>query len=218
MPPELATLLTLISGLSWTLVYVNLIYRGFQDKTCGMPLFALAFNFAWEFIFAFVARSGPMGLQTYVNIIWCVFDAVIVTLYFRYGRKEFPKTVDARWFLPWSLLAFVVGFAVIYFSAVEFGADKGAQYTAFGQNLMMSVLFIGLLTGRNNVSGQSMTIAILKCIGTLAPTIQLYAQTGSKLILIFGVGCFIYDVVYVGLLYRKFVELGLNPFTRKAAL
>ncbi len=215
MPNEIATVLTLISGISWTLVYVNLIYRGFQDKTYGMPLFALAFNFAWEFIFAFVARSGPVGLQTYVNIIWCVFDAVIVYLYFRYGRKEFPKTVDTQWFLPWSLLAFVVGFATIYFSVVEFGVDWGARYTAFGQNLMMSVLFIGMLVSRNAVRGQSMAIAILKCIGTLAPTIQFSAQTGSKLILLFGVGCLVYDVIYIGLLYRKFQTLGLNPFTRK---
>jgi hypothetical protein len=68
---------------------------------------------------------------------------------------------------------------------------------------------------RNGVRGQSMYIAIFKWLGTLAPTIQVYGQTGSNLILVLGAAVFVYDVVYIGLLYRKFVELGLNPFTRR---
>ena len=216
MQPELVTLLTLISGISWTLVYIILIRRGLMDKTYGMPLFALTFNLSWEFLFAFVFReSSGITLQLIVNSVWCIFDILIVYTYFRYGRKEFPKTVDAKWFLPWSIAAFVVSFAVIYLSAVEFGPAWGARYTAIAQNLMMSLLFIAMLVARNNVSGQSIYIAILKWIGTAAPTIQIYAQTGSKLILMLGIGCFIYDAVYTGMLYRKFRELGLNPFTRR---
>ena len=218
MSPQLVTILTLISGISWTLVYVDLIYRGFRDKTYGMPLFALAFNFAWEFLFAFVFNGGERSLQALVNTIWCVFDAIILYTYFRYGRKEFPKTAEARWFLPWSVTAFAVGFDTIYFSVVEFGVSPAARYTAFGQNLMMSALFIGMLVGRNDVRGQSMPIAILKGIGTLAPTIQFTAQTGSALILAFGIGCFVFDVVYAALLYQKFRELGLNPFTRRPVI
>ena len=79
----------------------------------------------------------------------------------------------------------------------------------------MSVLFIGMLVRRNNVDGQSLYIAIFKWLGTLAPTIQMYLQTGSRLILILGIGIFLYDVVYIGMLYQKFLELKLNPFTRK---
>ena len=40
---------------------------------------------------------------------------------------------------------------------------------------------------------------------------------GSKLNLIFGIGCFLYDLIYIGKLYQKFLELKLNPFTRKPA-
>ena len=120
-----------------------------------------------------------------------------------------------KWFLPWSIAAFVVGFATIYFSGVEFGPAWGARYTAFAQNLMMSLLFIGMLVSRSNVSGQSIYAALFKWLGTAAPTIQVYAQTGSTLILILGIGCFIYDALYSAMLYRKFRELGLNPWTRK---
>ena len=216
MQPEIVTLLTLISGICWTLVYIILIRRGITDKTYGMPLFALTFNLSWEFLFAFVFReSSGITLQFIVNTIWCVFDVVIAYTYFRYGRKEFPKTVDVKWFLPWSIAVFVVGFVTIYFSAVEFGPAWGARYTAFAQNLMMSILFIGMLVSRHNVSGQSLYVALLKWVGTAAPTIQIYAQTGSKLILILGIGCFIYDALYTVMLYRQFRELGLNPFTHK---
>ena len=60
-----------------------------------------------------------------------------------------------------------------------------------------------------------MTIAIFKWLGTLAPTIQVYGQTGSNLILVLGVAVFVYDVIYIVMLYRQFAELGLNPFTRR---
>jgi hypothetical protein len=56
--------------------------------------------------------------------------------------------------------------------------------------------------------------SFFKCPGTLAPTIQFYGQTGSHLVLALGIGCFVYDVIYIGMLYQKFVELKLNPFPR----
>jgi len=216
MSPTLITILTLISGISWTIVYIAIINRGFKDKTYGMPLFALAFNITWEFIFGFLVGEG-FSLQKVVNVIWFLFDAVIVYTYFKYGRREFPKTVGA-FFIPWSLAAFVVAFIILYFAPLEFEDFWGARYSAFAQNLMMSVLFIGMLVRRNNVEGQSMYIAIFKWLGTLAPTIQMFVQTGSTLILILGIGCFLYDVIYIGMLYQKFIELKLNPFTRQPAL
>ena len=214
MSPTIVTILTLVSGISWTIVYVDIINRGFKDKTYGMPLFALAFNICWEFIFAFLV-GDDFSLQMVVTAVWFILDAVIVYTYFKYGRGEFPKSVES-FFTPWGVTAFIVSFVTIYFTHLEFQGFWGARYSAFAQNLMMSVLFIGMLVRRNNVDGQSMYIALFKCLGTLAPTIQLYLGTGSTLILILGIAIFLYDVIYIGMLYQKFVELGLNPFTRKS--
>lgn len=213
MSPTLVTILILISGISWSIVYIELINRGFKDKAYGMPLFALAFNIAWEFMYGFLVGTG-VNVQRVVNIVWCLLDVVIIYTYFKYGRKDFPKDKE-RFFVPWSLAAFAVGFLVIYFAHYEFENFWGARYTAFAQNLMMSVLFIAMLVRRNNVDGQSIYIAIFKMLGTLAPTIQMSIQTGSKLILILGIGCFLYDVIYIWMLRQKFAELKLNPFTRK---
>jgi hypothetical protein len=213
MSDTLVLVLTLISGISWTVVYLDLINRGFRDRTYGMPLFALAFNIAWEFIFGFLLGDG-FGIQRIVNVTWFVLDAIIVVTYFRYGRREYPATVQ-RWFIPWSVMAFVVAFVILFATNLEFPDFWGARYSAFAQNLLMSILFIAMLAGRNGVRGQSMTIAIFKWLGTLAPTIQVYGQTGSNLILALGVAIFVYDVIYIAMLYRQFAALGLNPFTRR---
>ena len=65
------------------------------------------------------------------------------------------------------LTAFCVELAFIR----EFGLSAGAGYSAFLQNLLMSVLFIDMLIKRGNREGQSLTIAVNKWLGTLAPTI-----------------------------------------------
>jgi hypothetical protein len=209
-------ILTLTSGISWTIVYLAIIYRGFKDKACGMPFFALALNLTWEFIYSFLL-GGELSLQLVINIIWFFFDVVILYTYFRYGRKEFPNTVDPKWFVPWSVWVLAVGFVTQYFTALEFPGLPGAMYSAFVINLVMSVLFITMLVRRDSVEGQSMGIAVFKWLGTAAPTLLFYLVSGSNLILVLGIVIFVFDVIYIGMLHQKFRDLGLNPFTRKLA-
>ncbi len=213
MSSILITGLTLVSGICWTLVYLELINRGFRDETCGMPYFALAFNIAWEFIYAFLIYQG-FPLQRVVNVVWFALDLGILYTYFRYGREDFPKAY-AGYFIPWSLLVLAVAFGTLYFAGRELPGTRGGTYSAFAQNLMMSILFIAMVVRRDNVQGQSMYIAIFKWLGTLAPTILIYLATGSRLVLVLGIAIFLYDVAYIIMLYEKFVELGLNPFTRR---
>jgi hypothetical protein len=214
MSPVVTTALTLVSAISWTIVYVDLIHRGMRDKTCGMPFFALAFNIAWEFIYAFLVYQG-FALQRAVNIVWFALDLGILYTYLRYGREEFPAGYR-KYFLAWSVSAIVAAFVVLYFAGKEFPDVRGGTYSAFAQNLMMSVLFIALLVRRNSISGQSMYIAMFKWLGTLAPTVLVWVATGSRLVLVLGSACFFYDVIYIVMLWRKFVETGLNAWTRKS--
>ena len=178
-----------------------------------MPFLALAFNIAWEFIYAFLIYQGS-PLQRAVNTVWFLLDVAILYTYFRYGRQEFPRAYE-RYFVAWSAMTLIVVFAVVYFAGREFAGVRGGTYTAFAQNLMMSILFIGMLAQRNSVQGQSMIIAVFKWLGTLAPTVLVWLATGSLLLLVLGLGCFLYDVLYIVLLYRKFVELRLDPLSRR---
>ena len=53
-------ILTLVSGVSWTLVYLLIIFRSYRDKTYGMPYWALAFNFSLGVdLFLCVEHSFP---------------------------------------------------------------------------------------------------------------------------------------------------------------
>ena len=79
-------------------------------------------------------------------------------------------------------------------------------YPAFGQNLMMSLLFIILLFKRNSLRGQSIYIAVFKMLGTGLTSIHYYLFepiTQSSLILpALYVSIFIFDIVYIYLIVK----------------
>ena len=219
--------LTIISGLCWTIVYIDGIRIGLRDKSYAIPFYALALNFAWELLYAVLGfRHQGATVQNIFNAVWFTFDIGILYTYFRFGRKEFASRIfnppanaggtdpqlsaEARGsgFIAWSVLGLITAFAVQYAFRSEFGIGKGASYSAFSQNLLMSVLFIAMLARRGSREGQSLTIAVNKWIGTLAPTI-LYGALGegdfphgSFLILTLGIFCSVFDLIYIWLLAR----------------
>ena len=194
MSLTLHSLLTLVSGICWTTVYILIIYRSFRDKIYGMPFWALAFNLSWEFIFSFLLVSDPLSLQAIINNVWLGFDIIVMIAYILYGKKDWPVTVSKKWVYPYSILVFAVSFLFVYLLSVELDHSKGT-YVAFIQNLMMSVLFIRMLLRRGTKAGQSTGIAVFKLIGTLAPTI-IYGQQ-SRFVLFLGTACFVFDLIYL---------------------
>jgi hypothetical protein len=209
--------LTVVSGLCWTIVYLEGIRIGWRDKSYAIPFYALALNFAWETLYTFFGfRINGVNVQNIFNAVWLVFDIGILYTYFKFGQKYFRSGLkdpsdhrdgaDKTIFIAWSLLGLVAAFALQYALLREFGVAKGAGYSAFLQNLLMSVLFIAMLAGRGNREGQSLSIAINKRIGTLAPTI-LYGligeggfPRGSFLILVAGLLCTVFDLIYIRML------------------
>lgn len=195
---DLNTILTLISGICWTIVYILIIIRSFRDKTYGMPFWALAFNIGWEVIFSFVLVSNTSGLQEIINRVWFAFDAVILIAYLKFGKKEWPQHINKNLFYPYSLFGLIVGYLFVYLISVELDHSQG-MYAAFIQNLMMSLLFIAMLNNRKSRKGQSVGIAFFKMIGTLAPTL-IYGLK-SHFVLFLGTSCFVVDVIYLILLF-----------------
>ena len=43
-------ILTVVSGVCWTIVYIEGIRVGFKDKSYAIPFYALALNIAWELL------------------------------------------------------------------------------------------------------------------------------------------------------------------------
>jgi hypothetical protein len=207
--PELSWTLQIGCGIFWTAVYLLIIRLGFRDKTYGMPITALCANISWEFIFSFLYPLAPP--QNHINLIWFAFDLVIVFQTLRFGRVVF----DPVWlFYPAFMLGLLVSFGAILAITIEFN-DWDGKYAAFGQNLMMSVLFVAMLLKRQDVKGQSIYIALFKMAGTLLPSILFFLRfPNSPLLNFLYVSIFVFDLIYAVLLYAKHKELGINPWRR----
>lgn len=203
--------LTVLSGIGWMIVYEECIRLGFKQKTYAMPLFALGLNFAWELIYTladiFLEAHGPLTgitlVQVIVNAFWVGLDVMILVSYFKYGKKEWPKAIDGKFFAPWSVLVLVCCFALQFAFIASFGFVKAAQYAAFLQNLLMSVLFISMYIKRGSMEGQSVLLAVAKWIGTLAPTIVFGVLEYNPVVLVSGIFCTVFDLIYITLLVKE---------------
>ena len=201
-------ILTIVSGICWTVVYLEGIRVGFKDRSYAIPFYALALNFAWELLHTVFGFRAGVSLQTIINAVWLTFDVGILYTYFKYGVRYFPRHLPARWFNAWSMLGLLTALCVEYAFIREFGVAVGAGYSAFLQNLLMSVLFIDMLVKRGNSEGQSLYIAVNKWIGTLAPTILFGIvgdggfPKGSFLILVLGIFCSVFDLTYIWMLFK----------------
>ena len=192
--------LMLGSGVLWSLTYLLIIWQGFRDQTYGMPLVALCANLSWEGIFAFVHPS--QSIQRTVNQVWFALDVVILLQLLWYGRREFPDLAPATFYALCGL-ALATSFAAVLLISAEFN-DWGGVYAAFGQNLMMSVLFITMLYRRRSLRGQSRGIALCKLLGTALASLAFYRYAAisqrSVLLPFLYLAILGYDVLYLTLL------------------
>jgi hypothetical protein len=203
--------LTIVSGLAWTIVYIESIRLGFKHKTYAMPVAALGLNIAWETIYGIHGLTGAIDAQTVIDLVWAAADVVIVSTFFRFGRAELPAFVTRPAFIAWGVVIFATAYAVQALFIAEFGWADGARYSAFLQNLLMSGLFIAMLVARRGTRGQSMVIAVAKWLGTLAPTILIGVLGGLPFIIGIGLLCSVFDLIYIGMLWsagRKPLEEG----------
>lgn len=207
------TEIMMIGGLFWSATYILIIRRGFKEKTFGMPLVALCANISWEAIFAFYSpHDAP---QLYINYIWFALDAVIVFQFLKYGKKEFPNISKWQFF---AIFGLGISIAIPMILAINYELeDSVGAYAAFGQNLMMSILFVTMLINRKGIEGQSIYIALFKMIGTGLSSLAFFlyrpiAQDSSLLQFLF-ISIFIFDVIYTVGLYLKYKKIEL-PFKR----
>jgi hypothetical protein len=207
--PQLNLILTLVTGICWVIVYIESILIGLKQRTYAMPFWALSLNFSWELFNTVLGykQDGP-SLQVVINATWALFDCGILYTYFRYGKKHFPKNLRPDGFITWSVLGLLTAFLLQLAFIVEFGLHAGSQYSAFLQNLLMSVLFIVMLVQRGDSEGQNLIIGVNKWLGTLAATVMFGVVGGegfngaSFLILVAGSLCSLFDLIYIVMLAR----------------
>lgn len=163
--PPIVVATGVLCVLFWAIAYFAIIYRGFRDKSYGMPAIALVANLSWESIYGFVL--DPLGDHIHLLSIPCfLIDLVIAWQVLAYGPKDFSSPLVRRYFRPTVCAGVAVAFPVTYLAFLEFDDPLG-EYTGFGINFMMSMLFVAMLLRRDGVAGQSMYVAVSKWLGTL---------------------------------------------------
>ncbi|HSV67596.1 MAG TPA: hypothetical protein VLJ59_17045 [Mycobacteriales bacterium] len=224
--------------IAWVIAYAAIIRRGFADSTFGVPIPALAANLSWEFVYGFLL--DPLGDYIHILSIPCfVIDLVIAWQAWKYGKADFASPFVRDHFH--AILTGAIAFAMpaMYLSFVEFN-DPDGEYTGFGINLMMSILYIAMLERRNSIGGQSMYVAVFKWIGTflawLATALTVTTSpeqplprsfrefaSGSfrhrdypltPLINVTYWATFAVDAVYSRMLYKKIRAAGESPWRR----
>lgn len=116
--------------------------------------------------------------------------------------------MDQPLFMPGVILSLIMCFLVQYVFYIEFGI-MSAGYSAFIQNLIMSVLFINMLHVRKCIKGQNLVIAVCKWIGTLAPTILIGIIHYKFLLLVLGGLCSVFDIIYICMV-KTYKEIDIN--------
>ena len=206
------SIILILGGIFWILTYIFIISKGYKDKTYGMPLFALCANISWEFIFSFLLPHSPP--QLYINYLWFALDVVIVFQFFKYYKNEFPNLSSLT-------LCIVFGISVatalsIILSGGIFLGDVDGVYAAFGQNLLMSVLFVVMFFRRGNtLRGQSIFIAIFKMLGTGLTSIHFYLfePVSSSFVLPFlFISIFFFDLLYAVLIVKQYKKNNKSLF------
>jgi hypothetical protein len=235
--------MAMLSGVFWLIAYILIIYRGFKDQSYGMPIVALVGNLAWEIIFGLGLASGcpaswygcPGWLIQIRNFIWMLFDFVILYTVLRFGRHYFRHPFVQKYF-TWIVLGGVaIAFIIIYAIIPEFWISNrwgvvvegqipdflpltiqgGSYYTGFGLNFIMSLLFIIMMIERDSIAGQSLYIALNKWLGSLAAYgFMVVNGIQTPLVTILYLFVFLFDVGYIGQVYYKCREAGVNPWQR----
>jgi hypothetical protein len=109
-------------GALWTLCYILLTLSSFRDRSYGMPLFALAYNFAWEFVYGLVVSEAL--LERAVFTIWLILDLGMVYGLLKYGKEEWNHAPMIKRNLGVIFLGLVVWCGVAHWVFAKWWVDN----------------------------------------------------------------------------------------------
>ncbi|WP_029209518.1 transmembrane-type terpene cyclase [Aquimarina agarilytica] len=205
---SLKLFLTLFCGICWTITYVECIRIGFKYKIHTMPFLALVLNITWEAFNTY--QGGLLAGWTHVSTVfdgaWLLLDCIILYIYLVYTKSE---STSSFVFYGKVISLLVLGSVFQYIFAQQLGLIPGAVYSSSVMGLIMSSLFIKMYYDRGGAYGQSLSIAINKCLGTAAASLLVGLVGVNSLggahpmVLYVGIFIFFIDLYYIFLLCKK---------------
>ncbi|KAH7132477.1 tyrosyl-DNA phosphodiesterase-domain-containing protein [Dendryphion nanum] len=174
-------------GLLWTTTYVLMTRQSFKDKSYSMPLFSLAFNFAWEIIFAlYVAETF---LEKTVFVTWMLVDLGLVYAVLEYGKNEWAHApvvvrhigkifmVSVMWWCCalWAICSWWVDprnpvnpkEGKIYNGKVGPDTTELGWWTSLLAQVILSVMLLAQIVTRGHSGGASYSIWATRFFGSL---------------------------------------------------
>jgi hypothetical protein len=214
----------------WLATYFGIIWRGFKDRSYGMPLVVVGMNISWEFVFSFIYPPTP-AVARYCVPAWFLLDIPISIQCLVHCKNEFKDPLAKKFAQSVFLVTICICLALVLGFITEF-RDFMGMYSAFGTNILMSFCFVLMLINRDDVRAQSIYIALFKCLGTLfgflwayfwfplninAPLTSIIPTQTQPMVPFIKLRYSIIlpiDLLYITLIDRKCLEGGINPWKR----
>lgn len=216
-----ASVASLVGFAMWAIAYGLIIWKGFRDRSYGVPLVAICLNVTWELYFALLCpltggitkgictASGP---QLLLLRVWLLFDLVIVWQLFRFGWTHQLGAALGRYFGPqrqrryFSLtVGALLALALVWqYAFLVVSHDEDGNELAWITNFIMSALFVRSALTRPNQVGLSYGAAWAKLFATIAfatfavlTRFDIFTDWPWETIAALMFGVFVCDVSYV---------------------
>jgi hypothetical protein len=177
-----------IGGIGYTICYVLMTRQSIRDRTYAMPLFSLAFNFAWEIVFAFFVAEELREQAIYT--IWMVIDVGLVYAVVTYGANEWRHApvvgrhigkIFAVMLAWWCVTLYSVSMWWIdpanpvnpkegksYRGVAGIDKDELGYWTALVAQVFLSVMSLAQIVVRGHSGGSSYGIWVTRFVGSVA--------------------------------------------------
>lgn len=191
--------------LLWGAAYGSLLVRIHRHRFVEIPAFAVCGNVTWEFLWGFVWQVEMLGstLQWFYRL-GCLMDLGILACTFLYGARQVSLPVLRRCFRP-ALVAALLGWTAFYWTFRGQGYDLPlGSNSAYIVNIVMSVLYIGLVLRTADASLFGAAIGWLKGLGTGMVTVFVFlAYPENRFVQTLGVITALLDAGYLALLHLR---------------
>jgi hypothetical protein len=195
----------------WVAVYFLYAKHIAKHLMIGMPVFAAASNFGWEFVWGFLPPFTNMGLLFLWGYrVWFFFDLYIFYGVLRYGAEQLSIPALKPFFKP--LMIFVaICWAIFYwfFKAQGYDTPIGAN-SAYVAQILISVLYMLLLLRHRRFVWSSAPIAWLRSLGTGFISVFMFLHyPENRMLLMLCVLSALVDGVYLYVFHRRTTEPGV---------
>ncbi len=204
--------------LWYTLAYLLIVRWGFKEKTYGMPALCICMNVAWEILYTFVIWVNMMTLLG--NILWLIFDLLILITFLKYGANEIRNPQLKRFFRPLMILGIALACGIEYQVAKMTDYPTG-YLMGWWLALFIAILYPFMIKSRESVRGQTIYAPAFISLGTIFaylwvmnwpdPTAQkLYPKAYTALF----IPTLIIMIGYTVKVFKQCLKEGINPWKR----